>query len=954
MIRAGVANVLGWGGSVVDDDARAFARTFYGELAERQRVARAAAVARQALRTQALKDGARGSHWHLARLYLGPGGGGTMARKGLPKRKLAGAGFEEQFLDPARSEVPVASRAEFVGRRRDAQRVLRAFESGAAGVLIHGMGNLGKSSLAARVASRMASHQTVVVFGRYDAPAILDRVIDALPPAARADVRAAWRDAVLADSAALADALEDLLTGALDERPILLIVDDLERILQPPREDEPATTVQERFRVPLAAVLRAFAKARSATSRLLLTSRYRFTLPDGRGADLAAALQCVPLRPMDDADRTKQLRAAARVAGHEAFSAEESAWVQRALDVAAGNPGLQALLTRPLLKGEQAAAGAAIEAIEHFRRTGVAPEDIRRQLDAGAAKDPANAALAFFRRMAFDTYRAALSAPQATLLRAGCLFSAGLPVPRQAIEAAGEALGVSEPGKALDRLLALGLADDWGTIDGHAHAAVNPLARPLAGELDSGLFAHLAGQAVPQLAQAWQHADGTIAQGRAAVELARLALVATETPPALLDQAANAAARHLFHAGYDARRAYEQVLQPALDRLRSVGAVPSLELLLITADCAELLGKADVQDEALQRLDESSSGTDRARVLLRRARREAETGLPDQALRALAEAHRHFADAGQEGYAAQARGNVADILQARGQLDEALRIRVEEELPVYERLGDVRSKAVTQGRIAGILKARGQFDEALRKLREDVLPAFERLGDVRSKAVTQGRIADILQARGQLDEALRIRVEEELPVYGRLGDVRSKALTQGKIADILQARGQLDEALRIRMEEELPVYERLGDVHSKAVTQGQIADIQQARGQLDEALALHQQRLPVAERMHDIDSLAHIRYRMAAIRLLRGDHQKGGLALIRDDLNEAYRLVVQLDRPDAIGAIGELLAQVMALGADTTAAMETLTQVEQAYRRLNNTVAVNRVQALRQSITSSD
>jgi hypothetical protein len=53
-------------------------------------------------------------------------------------------------------------------------------------------------------------------------------------------------------------------------------------------------------------------------------------------------------------------------------------------------------------------------------------------------------------------------------------------------------------------------------------------------------------------------------------------------------------------------------------------------------------------------------------------------------------------------------GKIADILQARGQLDEALRIYQEEELPVYERLGDVRAKAITMGKIAGILQARGQ------------------------------------------------------------------------------------------------------------------------------------------------------------------------------------------------------------------------------------------------------
>ena len=49
-------------------------------------------------------------------------------------------------------------------------------------------------------------------------------------------------------------------------------------------------------------------------------------------------------------------------------------------------------------------------------------------------------------------------------------------------------------------------------------------------------------------------------------------------------------------------------------------------------------------------------------------------------------------------------GKIADVLQARGELDEALRIRREEELPVFERLGDVRARAVTMGRIADVLQ----------------------------------------------------------------------------------------------------------------------------------------------------------------------------------------------------------------------------------------------------------
>ena len=71
-------------------------------------------------------------------------------------------------------------------------------------------------------------------------------------------------------------------------------------------------------------------------------------------------------------------------------------------------------------------------------------------------------------------------------------------------------------------------------------------------------------------------------------------------------------------------------------------------------------------------------------------------------------------------------GAEADVLYARGELGEALRIRREEELPVYEKLGDVRSRAVTLGKIADVLYARGELDEALRIRREEELPVYEK------------------------------------------------------------------------------------------------------------------------------------------------------------------------------------------------------------------------------------
>jgi esterase/lipase superfamily enzyme len=96
------------------------------------------------------------------------------------------------------------------------------------------------------------------------------------------------------------------------------------------------------------------------------------------------------------------------------------------------------------------------------------------------------------------------------------------------------------------------------------------------------------------------------------------------------------------------------------------------------------------------------------------------------------------------------------------------------------------------GKITDILRARGRLDEALRIYNEEQLPVYQRLGDVRERAVTMGKIADILQARGQLDEALRYRMEE-LPVYEKLGAVRDLLVARIEQAITRLLRGSDDD-----------------------------------------------------------------------------------------------------------------------------------------------------------------
>jgi tetratricopeptide (TPR) repeat protein len=208
-------------------------------------------------------------------------------------------------------------------------------------------------------------------------------------------------------------------------------------------------------------------------------------------------------------------------------------------------------------------------------------------------------------------------------------------------------------------------------------------------------------------------------------------------------------------------------------------------------------------------------------------------------------------------------GQIADILQQRGETDEVLRIRREEELPVYERLGDVRSRAVTLGQIANILQQRGETGEALRILREEALPVFERLGDVRSRAVTLGQIADILQQRGETDEALRIQLEERLPVALKLHDLDLLAHIRFSCAMIRLARGGMEKGeeqlIFDEMAESFALINQLGRVDGVTVVGRIYGPLLTKTGQIETALDVLEKTAKAFERLNMGEQAANLR-----------------------------------------------------------------------------------------------
>ncbi|MCV6637256.1 hypothetical protein [Candidatus Albibeggiatoa sp. nov. NOAA] len=227
-----------------------------------------------------------------------------------------------------------------------------------------------------------------------------------------------------------------------------------------------------------------------------------------------------------------------------------------------------------------------------------------------------------------------------------------------------EALEKILSAEAVQGLFTLGLWDAWRDEESMQPAAMlNRLAQRLCEDLDENQERMLAQKLLSPLWAVWQPVEQRSLQ--ADYQLIRLAVRVVNTE--VLQDA----------AGYGVRWAQNNISfteakalgLKSIECLEKDNIEPDNRLLRFTAEsCQRVGGQGDIEQafELHQR---------RLNIL------------PED----------------KEWERAVAAGGLADILQSRGQLDEALRIRETEQLPVYERLGDALQYLIVQAKIAMLL-----------------------------------------------------------------------------------------------------------------------------------------------------------------------------------------------------------------------------------------------------------
>ncbi|MFS0513573.1 tetratricopeptide repeat protein [Nostoc sp. UIC 10607] len=868
LIEQGARAVLSWGRPVEDRTATAAAAHLYGKLAAGYQLAQALASTYQQLFKQKVGD------WHLLRLYVQGECPGALVEVLGDVPPSAPEPAYQQFLDPDTQLVRVAKPSEFVGRRRTLQRCLKAIRT-SLGVLIHGLGGVGKSTVTARLLERMVGYHRLVNFRQLDEDKLLKTLAEQCTSERGHDI--------LNGKLPLMQRLTKFFTEGLNtkEQRFALVLDDFEANLD---LRNGVYVLQPQVVDVLLALLKAMQNSQ-LPHKVIITCRYNFTL-----SELNHRLYREPLGALGGADLIKKYNRLHSFNGSWQFQPDLP---ERAKQAADGNPRLLEWLDKIL---------------QNSPKSPEAERGVEMILQKMADKEKE------FRE---DILAQVLLKQQTPALRQmlGKLLVYELPVPLAAISPICEDISSWE--SHIQRAEILGLLEVTLTNNTERLYRVPRILSPLLEFPENPKGEELYKQAAQILYRLWwEEAEGATEAQK--LEIHRLALlgkdegIAAKTASSLAKDLVNqsrfregihlckstleitknhsvfnaiAYCEHQMGEVDQALNYYEQALNlcPAEDEQELASIYHCLGML--KANKGEVDQAIALFNQSLEINERIGNVQGKAATLHNLGTIYANKGDVDEAI-ALYNQSLEIEERIDNVKSKAATLHQLGILYAnKGEVDEAIAL-YNQSLEIKELIGNVQGKAATLHNLAGIYANKGDVDEAI-ALYNQVLEIDERIGNVQGKAATLHQLGNTYANKGDVDEAIAL-FNQSLEIKERIGNVQGKAATLHELGSIYADKGEVEQAIAL-FNQSLEIEERIGNVQGKAATLNQLGLIYANKGEVEQAIALYNQSLEISERIGDVKTKAATLHKLGMLYADKGEVEQA-IALYNQSLEIEERI----------------------------------------------------------------
>ncbi|MEH2115398.1 tetratricopeptide repeat protein [Nostoc sp.] len=828
LIAQGARAVLSWGRPVEDRTATAAAAHLYGKLAAGYQLAEALASTYQQLFKQNVRD------WHLLRLYVqGECPSGLVE----PLRDLPPSAPEpayEQFLDPDTQRVRVAKPSEFVGRRRTLQRCLKAIRT-SLGVLIHGLGGVGKSTVTARLLERMVGYHRLVNFRQLDEDKLLKTLAE--------QCTSERGHEILNGKLPLMQRLTKFFTEGLNtkEQRFVFVLDDFEANLD---LRNGVYVLQPQVVDVLLALLKAMQNSQ-LPHKVIITCRYNFTL-----SELNHRLYREPLGALGGADLIKKYNRLHSFNGSWQFQPDLP---ERAKQAADGNPRLLEWLDKILQNSPKSPS----------EERGV---EMILQKMADKEKE--------FRE---DILAQVLLKQQTPALRQmlGKLLVYELPVPLAAIDPICEDISSWESHK--QRAEFLGLLEVTLTNNTERLYRVPRILSPLLEFPENPKGEELYKQAAQILYRLWWEEVESSTEAQK-LEIHRLALLGKDED--IAGKIGSSLANSLWH---------QSRFREAIHLCKStLELTPDYRVLHEIARSQAQLGELEQAQQYYQQALKFCLETDeiqKAAIISNSADIYREKGEVDKAIALYNQSLEINERIGYVQGKAATLHSLAGIYANKGEVEQAIAL-YNQSLEINERIGNIQTKAATLHQLAGIYADKGEVEQAI-ALYNQSLEITQRIEYVQGKASTLHQLGMIYADKGEVDEAIAL-YNQSLEINERIGNVKTKAATLNQLGIVYAKKGEVEQAIAL-LNQSLEITQRTEDVQGKAAILHQLGIFYANKGEVDEAIALYNQSLEITQRIEDVQTKAVTLHNLASIYANKGEVDEA-IALYNQSLEITQRI----------------------------------------------------------------
>ena len=215
-------------------------------------------------------------------------------------------------------------------------------------------------------------------------------------------------------------------------------------------------------------------------------------------------------------------------------------------------------------------------------------------------------------------------------------------------------------------------------------------------------------------------------------------------------------------------------------------------------------------------------------------------------------------------------GNLGNAYRRLGYFAEAI-ASYQLRISLAHELGDWRGEAIALGSLGIIYSDLSNISQAT-KYYEQQLEMAKKLGDDRMKSAALGGLGIIYENSGEIDMAIRI-YEEVLVLSRGLGDWRNESAALGNLGNIYMEKGELDKAIEF-YDDVLLRAQMIGDRYRECKSLGNLGTIYLKMNQLTRAIRYYEQHLEISRSIDDRGGEATISWNLGLILEAQGEYDR--------------------------------------------------------------------------------